>query len=434
MANYIKIDRDLDDFLRSNRTTVDTYTDYEPEEFADIFDVSFTVVRNSSYFSKYDVKYDEYGDVTSESYVKQIDDSDLEKYKDMVDTLTPQPIANIVSQNYENDGRQDNPSTDDLLSKAYTLCADKDYGISPSQMENLSRESDWQNMKSWYKGKDIYVSYNDDTISIDMLNTGSESPKNSVKVVSDGQLLDKLAMTLYETPNSPHSAEWMPDDFNTALGYANKVLIENNIKQTPTHENKDIYAVQYGRNNDKVFVYNMEHDSKNLQKVRSMTQSWQNAKVIPLVENGVPTKQAALHVADSLDDSKTYKSKLTYEVTIAPKDSINYLRADTLKELFPQSETEISSKLLDDYNDKALIDKTRSHSYALNLNSDDFKRFNELVDVVGKDKVGQIIVDRYNQSGWSKTEDVMANLESEASIQTALTTDDFKDFTTNLEL
>lgn len=124
MANYIKIDRDLDDFLRSNRTTVDTYTDYEPEEFADIFDVSFTVVRNSSYFSKYDVKYDEYGDVTSESYVKQIDDSDLEKYKDMVDTLTPQTIANIVSQNYENDGRQDNPSTDDFLSKAYTLCAD----------------------------------------------------------------------------------------------------------------------------------------------------------------------------------------------------------------------------------------------------------------------------------------------------------------------
>lgn len=454
MANYIKIDRDLDDFLRSNRTTVDTYTDYEPEEFADIFDVSFTVVRNSSYFSKYDVKYDEYGDVTSESYVKQIDDSDLEKYKDMVNRLTPQTIANIVSQNYENDGRQDNLSTDELLSKAYTLCADKDYGISPSHMENLSRESDWQNIESWYEGKDIYVSYNDDKISIDMLNTGSESPQNSVKVVIDGRLLDKRAMTLYETPNSPHSAEWVPDEFNTALGYANKVLIENNIKQTPTHENKDIYAVQYGRNNDKVFVYNMEHDSKNLQKVRSMTQSWQNAKVIPLVENGVPTKQAALHVADSLDDSKTqqrldlsaeqlkalsrnsktYKSKLTYEVTIAPKDSINYLRADTLKELFPQSETEISSKLLDDYNDKALIDKTRSHSYALNLNSDDFKRFNELVDVVGKDKVGQIIVDRYNQSGWSKTEDVMANLESEASIQTALTTDDFKDFTTNLEL
>jgi hypothetical protein len=273
MANYIKIDRDLDDFLRSNRTTVDTYTDYEPEEFADIFDVSFTVVRNSSYFSKYDVKYDEYGDVTSESYVKQIDDSDLEKYKDMVDTLTPQTIANIVSQNYENDGRQDNPSTDDLLSKAYTLCADKDYGISPSRMENLSRESDWQNIESWYEGKDIYVSYNDNKISIDMLNTGSESPQNSVKVVSDGQLLDKRAMTLYETSTSPHSAEWVPDEFNTALGYANKVLIENNIKQTATHENKDIYAVQYGRNNDKVFVYNMEHDSRNLQKVRIMTQS-----------------------------------------------------------------------------------------------------------------------------------------------------------------
>lgn len=454
MANYIKIDRDLDDFLRSNRTTVDTYTDYEPEEFADIFDVSFTVVRNSSYFSKYDVEHDEYGDVTSESYVKEIDDSDIEKYEDIVNMLTAQTIANIVSQNYENDGRQDNPSTDDLLSKAYTLCADKDYGISPSCMENLSRESDWQNMESWYKGKDIYVSYNDDKISIDMLNTGSESPKNSVKVVSDGQLLDKRAMTLYETPNSPHSAEWMPDEFNTALGYANKILIENNIKQTPTHENKDIYAVQYGRNNDKVFVYNMEHDSKNLQKVRSMTQSWQNAKVIPLVENGVPTKQAALAVADSLDtsktqqkidlsaeqlktlsrNSKTYKSKLTYEVTIAPKDSINCFRADTLKELFPQSETEISSKLLDNYNDNDLIDKTRSHSYALNLNSDDFKRFNELVDIVGNDKVGQIVVDIYNKSGWSKTEDVMADLESEASIQTALTTDDFKDLTTNLEL
>jgi len=450
MANYIKIDRDLDDFLRSNRTTVDTYTDYEPEEFADIFDVSFTVVRNSSYFSKYDVEHDDYGDVTSESYVKEIDDSDIEKYEDIVNTLTAQTIANIVSQNYENDGRQDNLSTDELLSKAYTLCADKDYGISPLRMENLSRESDWQNMESWYKGKDIYVSYNDDKISIDMLNTGSESPKNSVKVVSDGQLLDKRAMTLYETPNSPHSAEWMPDDFNTALGYANKILIENNIKQTPTHENKDIYAVQYGRNNDKVFVYNMEHDSKNLQKVRSMTQSWQNAKVIPLVENGVPTKQAALAVADSLDtsktqqkidlsaeqlkalsrNSKTYKSKLTYEVTIAPNDSINYLRADTLKELFPQSETEISSKLLDDYNDKALIDKTRSHSYALNLNSDDFKRFNELVDIVGNDKVGQIVVDIYNKSGWSKTEDVMADLESEA----ALTADDFKDLTTDLEL
>ena len=453
MANYIKIDRDLDDFLRSNRTTVDTYTDYEPEEFADIFDVSFTVVRNSSYFSKYDVKYDEYGDVTSESFIKQIDDADFTKYNDIVDTLTPQTIANIVSQNYENDGRQDYPSTDELLSKAYTLCADKDYGISPSRMENLSRESDWQNMESWYKGKDIYVSYNDDKISIDMLNTGSESPKNSVKVVSDGQLLDKRAMTLYETSNSPHSAEWMPDDFNTALGYANKVLIENNIKQTPTHENKDIYAVQYGRNNDKVFAYNMEHDSKNLQKVRSMTQSWQNAKVIPLVENGVPTKQAALAVADSLDtsktqqkidlsaeqlktlsrNSKTYKSKLTYEVIIAPKDSIN-LRADMLKELFPQSETEISSKLLDNYNDNNLIDKARSHSYALNLNSDDFKRFNELVDIVGNDKVGQIVVDIYNKSGWPKTEDVMADLESEASIQTALTTDDFKDLTTNLEL
>lgn len=450
MANYIKIDRDLDDFLRSNRTTVDTYTDYEPEEFADIFDVSFTVVRNSSYFSKYDVKYDEYGDVTSESYVKQIDDSDLEKYKDMVDTLTPQTIANIVSQNYENDGRQDNPSTDDLLSKAYTLCADKDYGISPSRMENLSRESDWQNIESWYEGKDIYVSYNDNKISIDMLNTGSESPQNSVKVVSDGQLLDKRAMTLYETSTSPHSAEWVPDEFNTALGYANKVLIENNIKQTATHENKDIYAVQYGRNNDKVFVYNMEHDSRNLQKVRIMTQSWQNATVIPLVENGVPTKQAALAVADSLDNSKaqqkvdlsaeqlkalsrnskTYKSKLTYEVTIAPKDSINYLRADTLKELFPQSETEISSKLLDDYIDNDLIDKTRSHSYVLNLNSDDFKRFNELVDIVGNDKVGQTVVDIYNKSGWSKTEDVMADLESEA----ALTADDSKDLTTDLEL
>ena len=450
MANYIKIDRDLDDFLRSNRTTVDTYTDYEPEEFADIFDVSFTVVRNSSYFSKYDVEHDEYGDVTSESYVKEIDDSDIEKYEDIVNTLTAQTIANIVSQNYENDGRQDNLSTDELLSKAYTLCADKDYGISPSRMENLSRESDWQNMESWYKGKDIYVSYNDDKISIDMLDTGSESPKNSVKVVSDGQLLEKRAMTLYETSNSPHSAEWMPDDFNTALGYANKVLIENNIKQTPTHENKDIYAVQYGRNNDKVFVYNMEHDSKNLQKVRSMTQSWQNAKVIPLVENGVPTKQAALAVADSLDtsktqqkidlsaeqlktlsrNSKTYKSKLTYEVTIAPKDSINYLRADMLKELFPQSETEISSKLLDNYNDKALIDETRSHSYALNLNSDDFKRFNELVDIVGNDKVGQIVVDIYNKSGLPKTEDVIADLESEA----ALTADDFKDLTTDLEL
>ncbi len=454
MANYIKIDRDLDDFLRSNRTTVDTYTDYEPEEFADIFDVSFTVVRNSSYFSKYDVKYDEYGDVTSESFIKQIDDSELKKYKDMVNMLTPQTIANIVSQNYENDGRQDNLSTDELLSKAYTLCADKDYGISPSRMENLSRESDWQNIESWYEGKDIYVSYNDNKISIDMLNTGSESPQNSVKVVSDGQLLDKRAMTLYETSTSPHSAEWMPDEFNTALGYANKVLIENNIKQTATHENKDIYAVQYGRNNDKVFVYNMEHDAQNLQKVRIMTQSWQNAKVIPLVENGVPTKQAALAVVDSLDtsktqqkidlsaeqlkalsrNSKTYKSKLTYEVTIAPKDSINYLRADTLKELFPQSETEISSKLLDDYNNNDLIDKTRSHSYALNLNNDDFKRFNELVDIVGKDKVGQIVVDRHNQSYCSRTEDVMADLESEASIQTALTDDDFKDLTTDLEL
>ena len=181
-----------------------------------------------------------------------------------------------------------------------------------------------------------------------------------------------------------------------------------------------------------------------------MTQSWQNATVIPLVENGVPTKQAALAVADSLDNSKaqqkvdlsaeqlkalsrnskTYKSKLTYEVTIAPKDSINYLRADTLKELFPQSETEISSKLLDDYIDNDLIDKTRSHSYALNLNSDDFKRFNELVDIVGNDKVGQTVVDIYNKSGWSKTEDVMADLESEA----ALTADDFKDLTTDLEL
>ena len=321
MANYFRIKRDLDDFFRANNTTVHIYSDYEPEEFSDDFEVPFAVVRNSSYFSKYDVEHDEYGDVISESYLKEIDDSDLEKYEDMVNRLTPQTIANIVSQNYENDGRQDNLSTDELLSKAYTLCADKDYGISPSHMENLSRESDWQNIESWYEGKDIYVSYNDDKISIDMLNTGSESPQNSVKVVIDGRLLDKRAMTLYETPNSPHSAEWVPDEFNTALGYANKVLIENNIKQTPTHENKDIYAVQYGRNNDKVFVYNMEHDSKNLQKVRSMTQSWQNAKVIPLVENGVPTK-----------------------------------------------------------------------------------------------------------------EDVMANLESEASIQTALTTDDFKDFTTNLEL
>lgn len=36
----------------------------------------------------------------------------------------------------------------------------------------------------------------------------------------------------------------------------------------------------------------------------------------------------------------------------------------------------------------------------------------------------------YNKSGWSKTEDVMADLESEA----ALTADDFKDLTTDLEL
>lgn len=126
MANYFRIKRDLDDFFRANNTTVHIYSDYEPEEFSDDFEVPFAVVRNSSYFSKYDVEHDEYGDVTSESFIKQIDDSDLKKYKDMVDTLTPQTIANIVSQNYENDGRQDNLSTDELLSKAYNLCADKD--------------------------------------------------------------------------------------------------------------------------------------------------------------------------------------------------------------------------------------------------------------------------------------------------------------------
>lgn len=305
MANYFRIKRDLDDFFRANNTTVHIYSDYEPEEFSDDFEVPFAVVRNSSYFSKYDVEHDEYGDVTSESFIKQIDDSDLKKYKDMVDTLTPQTIANIVSQNYENDGRQDNPSTDELLSKAYTFCKDKDYGMSPSQMENISETTDWHNIESWYKGKDIYVSYNDDTISVDMLNTGSEPPQNSVKVISDGKMLDKRAINLYDTPDSPRSVVYVSDNFNTALKYANDVLIENNIKQTATHENKDIYVVQYGRNNDKVFAYNMEHDSRNLQKVRIMTQSWQNAKVIPLVENGVPTKQAALAVADSLDTSKT---------------------------------------------------------------------------------------------------------------------------------
>lgn len=445
MANYLKINKN-NDIFRSH-----LWENYEPEEFSDWYDVPFTVVRNSSYFNRFDVEYDNYNDTVSESYLKQISDDDFEKYESIIDTLTDETVYNIVAQNYENDGRQDELSTDDLLNKAYILCTDN--GMSSEQMESLSETTEWYNIESWYTGKDIYVSYTDDEISLDMLDTGSEPPKNSVKVVDNGTMLDKRTITLYDTPNDLVDLSRTSVRSTTALSYANDILTKNNIKDSPSFANKDVYAVQYGRNNDKVMVYNMNHKVTNRQHVRIITQTWQNATVIPLVENGVVTSSDALTIVDSLDNSKTqqkvdlsdeqlkslsntihkYKSKLTYEVTLEPNDTINYLRADRLKELFPRTETTISSKLLDDYDVRTFI--TMSHdNYQIKMTSGEFNRFNELTAVLGKDKIGQIMVDVQNHSSFPHTENLMSELEFAAENQHLLTTDDFKGLSSDLEL
>lgn len=445
MANYLKINKNNDSF-RSH-----LWDNYEPEEFSDWYNVPFTVVRNSSYFNRFDVEYDNYNDIVSESYLKQISDDDFEKYENIIDTLTDETVYNIVAQNYENDGRQDELSTDDLLYKAYILCTDN--GMSPEQIESLSEATDWYNIESWYTGKDIYVSYTDDEISLDMLDTGSEPPKNSVKVVDNGTMLDKRTITLYDTPDDLVDLSRTSVIATTALSYANDILTKNNIKDSPSFANKDVYVVQYGRNNDKVMVYNMNHKATNRQHVRIITQTWQNATVIPLVENGVVTSSDALKIVDSLDNSKTqqkvdlsdeqlkslsntihkYKSKLTYEVTLEPNDTINYLRADRLKELFPRTETTISSKLLDDYDVRTFIIMSRD-KYQIKMNSDEFNRFNELATVLGKDKIGQIMVDVQNHSSFQHTENLMSELEFAAENQHLLTTDDFKGLSSDLEL
>lgn len=445
MANYLKVDKHIDDF----RTHL--WDNYEPEEFSDWFDVPFTAVRNSSYFNRFDVEYDEYNDITSESYVKQIADDDIEKYENIIDTLTDETVYNIVSQNYENDGRQDELSTDNLLFKAYTLCTDN--GINPEQMEDLSATTEWYNIESWYQGKDIYVTYNTDKITLEMLDTGSEPPKNSVKVVDNGKMLDKRAVTLYDTPSDLVDLSRRSVSTATALSYVNDVLIENKIKDSQSYANKDVYAVRYGRNADKVMVYNMNHKATNLQHVRIMTQTWHNATVIPLVENGVVQSDDALKVLDSLDNSKTqqkveladeqlkslsntpykYKSKLTYEVTVEPSDDYNILRDDHLKEAFPIQKTTISSTLLDDYDARTFI-TTSDDGYKIKMTSDEFNRFNELTEVLGKDKIGQIMVNVRNHSSIPQTESLMSELELAAENQHLLTTDDFKDLSSDLEL
>lgn len=72
--------------------------------------------------------------------------------------------------------------------------------------------------------------------------------------------------------------------------------------------------------------------------------------------------------------------------------------------------------------------------YQIKMNSDEFNRFNELTDILGKDKIGQIMVDVQNHSAFPHTENLMSELEFAAENQHLLTTDDFKDLSSDLEL
>lgn len=99
-----------------------------------------------------------------------------------------------------------------------------------------------------------------------------------IKIIENGKPTIGGLNTLYAVAN-----------YDTPLGRGildNDIQALNDVK-LDTYKGKDVFVVQYGKNDNKLFVTTMNSNESNFQKLQNHTATWTNAKISQLATNGL---------------------------------------------------------------------------------------------------------------------------------------------------
>ena len=114
------------------------------------------------------------------------------------------------------------------------------------------------------------------------------------KIVDNGNPIDESVLNIDELSQLKPIAEPEPAIRKPEFGRisrasrttASELLSKYAVPLDP-YKGKDVFVVQYGKNDNKLFVTSINSNENNLSKLQNNTATWTNAKISQLATNGL---------------------------------------------------------------------------------------------------------------------------------------------------
>lgn len=172
-------------------------------------------------------------------------------------------------------------------------------GILENDIHALNDRNEFQNN---HEAEDIYLYQASDKINWFRIEHGNDANfRHGVtyaKIVDNGNPIDESVLDLdelsqlkpladiYERSALKPSVKSQFGNTSIASSTASELLSKYATPVDP-YKGKDVFVVQYGKNDDKLFVTSMNSNENNFSKLQSHTETWANAKLAQLATNGV---------------------------------------------------------------------------------------------------------------------------------------------------
>lgn len=158
--------------------------------------------------------------------------------------------------------------------------------------------TNWYELDSQYKGKDVYIIRENDEYSLKTPPHGMEpkylqTAQQSYKIAENGKALDPI---LYELDVIEDKTN-IPKEYDARI----KEVFKENAVELNKFNGQDLSIVSYGKKEPKAMIVRRQHSEDNFEKLNQQVSNWPNAKIYQVVVNG--ESQMTTRQLDTLEKS-----------------------------------------------------------------------------------------------------------------------------------
>ena len=235
--------------------------------------------NNEGPLSKHSTVQNYEEDPTKDVFILAYKDNDVKNtlINNAYDKLTAETLYYLLDTTIRDDGFY---SKDNRIAQAIDLLYQ---GLNYELLDQSIKSSyhnphkkQWYNIQQYYTNTDVYIhkdglDYTPEIVDVNQPVTSD----NLIKIIENGKptiggLNTIYAVANYDTPNG-------------------RGILDNDIQalsDVHPYKGKDVFVVQYGKNNDKLFVTSMNSNQNNFSKLQNHTETWANAKISQVATNG----------------------------------------------------------------------------------------------------------------------------------------------------